>query len=89
MPTQEQEYQELTQRVERLRESRAVLVSREAEKKIKRQLLEQELKAAGVDVEHIDLELARLEKEEAETLAAARTAVETAEREMSEALKGG
>lgn len=89
MQVQEQEYQELNQRVDRLRENRAVLVSKEEAKAVERQCLADELKAEGVNVDQIDAELARLEKEEAEALAAARTAVETAEREMSEALKGG
>jgi len=58
-----EEYLALSDRVNSLKEKRAILVSNEAQKADERAELLEELKNAGVDPEHPALEIQRLELE--------------------------
>lgn len=63
MSEQVQRFTELADRLARLKERRAVLVSKEEEKRKERVKLEAELQAMGVDPTKLDEEEARLTKE--------------------------
>jgi predicted nucleic acid-binding Zn-ribbon protein len=83
--TTEQEYSQLGDKLARLKQQQAVLVSKEQDKAQERADLEQKLKAAGVDVTKLDEEQKRLEAEVDQTYQKARGDVESFEQKLAEA----
>lgn len=79
------EYTSLTSRMGRLREQRAVLEAREAEKERQRTQLQEELTLLGVDVSNPAGEIARLEAEANDDLNQAREQVNQFERDLNAA----
>ena len=85
MPTA-QDYVVLTQRLAGLRERAAVLADQEFNKAKERALLQETLKAAGVNVDKPEEECARLEKLLNNTVAEAERIVNQFERDLTEAI---
>lgn len=79
----EREFVELGERLTKLGQRHAVLVAREEQKSAEREVLEKELKAAGVDVTRLDEEAARLEAEMRKALMEAKAKVDAFEVELS------
>lgn len=71
----EKQYEELVNRLSSLRERRAVLVSKEAEKEVRRTELEGYLREAGIDLSNPVAELTRLNDELTENYQVADQAV--------------
>lgn len=82
------EYIALQGRMSSLKEKRAVLVSKEADKERQRNALVEELTLLGVDVNNPLGEIARLEGEAAAELQQAKEQVDQFERELNEAQSG-
>lgn len=82
------EYANLTEKLNRLRERRAVLEARETDKATERQSLAEGLRAQGVNLDDPDKEIERLEKETAEELIDAKARVDQFERELEAAANG-
>lgn len=83
--TIQEEYTQLGDKLSKLGQQRAVLLSKEADKADERQKLEAELKAAGVDTSKLDEEAKRLEAEINEAMRKARTEINTFETRLAEA----
>lgn len=79
------DYTALTERLNKLRERRAVLTAKEEEKAKLREALTTELKAKGIDTDHPEEEAARLEREAEEELRQAISRIDQFERELEEA----
>jgi len=83
----EKEYAELEGRMVKAREQLAVFKAREDEKKQRRSTLLEQLAAEGVDVDDLEGEEARLQKEVREQMEEARGAVGRFEDQLEDRLK--
>lgn len=82
----EQDYVSLVGKLTELGQKRAVLVDREASKARERESLTQELKSAGVDLEHPEAEIQRLNEESRRVYLEAKARVEKFEAELKQAM---
>lgn len=85
MQTLDADYVNLNTKLGRLKEQRAVLVSKELDKERQRATLTEELVLLGIDVSNPAAEIARLEAEAAEELRQAREQVDQFERDLNAA----
>lgn len=80
----EDQYRALNARLAKMREKLAALTALEEQKAIERKELETQLKAEGVNVDKLDEEILRLEKEIKEALDSGKKTIDEFEKQLNE-----